>query len=158
MKQLVKSFPLASFNKNVILNSLCFVFSDERFVYPNMSKFTVQLFTPSTWEVIPDTRSVTLDLFCPVYNGHEAYAANHELNIEKIIVQFRFYNTFGTHGILYNKFFQISVSSTCESIQGVLNESILFSATSSCTYVAFFCCCYFICSGLRRKKKYLTLF
>lgn len=33
-----------------------YVERDERFVYPNMSKFTIQLFTPSTWEVIPDTR------------------------------------------------------------------------------------------------------
>ncbi|KAH9502918.1 Cleavage and polyadenylation specificity factor subunit 1 [Bulinus truncatus] len=28
----------------------------DRFIYPMMSKYTVQLFTPSTWEVIPDTR------------------------------------------------------------------------------------------------------
>nr|KAI8762317.1 cleavage and polyadenylation specificity factor subunit 1 [Biomphalaria glabrata] len=28
----------------------------DRFIYPLMSKYTVQLFTPSTWEVIPDTR------------------------------------------------------------------------------------------------------
>ncbi|XP_059156082.1 cleavage and polyadenylation specificity factor subunit 1-like isoform X2 [Physella acuta] len=33
-----------------------YVERNERFVYPNMSKYTVQLFTPSTWEVIPDTR------------------------------------------------------------------------------------------------------
>ncbi|XP_005092153.1 cleavage and polyadenylation specificity factor subunit 1 [Aplysia californica] len=33
-----------------------YVERNERFIYPEMAKYTVQLFTPSTWEVIPDTK------------------------------------------------------------------------------------------------------
>ena len=32
------------------------IFSDERFVYPTMPKFFCQLYSPTSWELVPNTK------------------------------------------------------------------------------------------------------
>ncbi|CAG5135896.1 unnamed protein product, partial [Candidula unifasciata] len=67
-----------------------YVERNERFVYPNMSKYTLQLFTPSTWEVIPDTRYDCEDW------EHITCLANAQLKSEGTISGLKGYVTMGT--------------------------------------------------------------
>ncbi|KAK3787111.1 hypothetical protein RRG08_030274 [Elysia crispata] len=67
-----------------------YVERNERFVYPNMSKFTIQLFTPSTWEVIPDTRYDCEDW------EHITCLTNAQLKSEGTMSGFKGFLTMGT--------------------------------------------------------------
>ncbi len=60
------SFPNLKQSRDIdVLVSL----SDERFVFPTVEHFNVQLFSPVTWEAIPNTKYVSTG-FCK----HETFA------------------------------------------------------------------------------------
>jgi len=44
----------------LLVSALCSIlyslFADSRFIYPSMEKFTIQLMSPLSWEIIPNTR------------------------------------------------------------------------------------------------------
>lgn len=50
--------PRHDWGKNLLLTDVVFCTTDARFVYPIIDRFSLQLISPVSWEIIPSTRLV----------------------------------------------------------------------------------------------------